>query len=221
MRDVGKDSFVRSMEIRRDDVYSRMEYEIECIALLQSMNVKLCRTFGDLAISFVQSQLSCLPFMGTIGVFTFCHPGARYSLYKQWIREDPSDVKFIAIRNRPEQLAMFLYDEISHKPKQCLFVCRDTHKLFLIWNRSVLYNLEYLCNHQVTWYRCSCSRCSFLTMVSDRLHYKYKGWTLLHTGTWNSKLSEPCFLSHFTSCTCIMGLWYNFINVWYRENNSL
>jgi hypothetical protein len=59
MRDVGKDSFVRSMEIRRDEVYSRMEYEIECIALLQSMNVKLCRTFGDLAISFVQSQLSC------------------------------------------------------------------------------------------------------------------------------------------------------------------
>ena len=58
-------------------------------------------------------------------------------------------------------------------------------------------------------------------MVSDRLHYKYKGWTSLHTGTWNSKLSEPCCLSYFASCTCVIGLWYNIINVWYREKNSL
>jgi hypothetical protein len=30
------------------------------------MNVKLCRTFGDLAISFVQSQLSCFPSASSI-----------------------------------------------------------------------------------------------------------------------------------------------------------
>ena len=36
------------------------------MALLQSMNVKLCRTFGDLAISFVQSQLSCFPSASSI-----------------------------------------------------------------------------------------------------------------------------------------------------------
>ena len=30
------------------------------------MNIKLCRTFGDLAISFVQSQLSCFPSASSI-----------------------------------------------------------------------------------------------------------------------------------------------------------
>ena len=36
------------------------------MTLLQSMNIKLCRTFGDLAISFVQSQLSCFPSASSI-----------------------------------------------------------------------------------------------------------------------------------------------------------
>jgi hypothetical protein len=45
MRDVGKDSFVRSMEIRRDEVYSRILQEMSTMDNFISRKIKVVECF--------------------------------------------------------------------------------------------------------------------------------------------------------------------------------
>jgi hypothetical protein len=214
------------------------------MALLQSMNVKLCRTFWDLAISFVQSQLSCFPSASSIiDVFdrydveqpiksAECDRRSHTKVFQVIEgRSIPDWKKFMSVMANKQALLWLMGDFIVQKHDKLFGSISDCNELYIagifsdplfvkrISSTGVTECKDLYCSHEEADTRMIFhathadkqfgmkqvkgriiikspdtdvlvlavhffpSLKHTKELVSDRLHYKYKGWTSLHTGT--------------------------------------